>query len=118
MIVAGLVAGGAVFGFGPLPTFSGTTLSTAEALTRVVGSGAYILLAASGVTAVGLWISTLTDSGPGAIVATVIVAIASQVIDQIPSLHVMHPVRADARVARASRACSGSRSTGAACAPD
>ena len=91
VIVAGLVAGGAVFGFGPLPTFSGTTLSTAEALARVVGSGVYILLAASGITAVGLWISTLTDSGPGAIVATVIVAIASQVIDQIPNLHVLHP---------------------------
>ena len=51
----------------------------------------YILLAASGITAVGLWISTLTDSGPGAIVATVIVAIASQVIDQIPNLHALHP---------------------------
>jgi ABC-type transport system involved in multi-copper enzyme maturation permease subunit len=41
--------------------------------------------------AIGLFISTLTDSGPGAIVATVIVAIASQVIDQIPNLHVVHP---------------------------
>ena len=47
----------------------------------------YILLAAAGVTAIGLFISTLTDSGPGAIVGTVIVAIASQVLDQIPSLH-------------------------------
>src|SRR4249920_487086 len=78
-------------GSGPKPTFSGTTLSTTEALARVVGSGLYILLAASGITAVGLWISTLTDSGPGAIVATVIVAIAGQVIDQIPNLHVLHP---------------------------
>jgi ABC-2 type transport system permease protein len=91
VILAGMLAGGVVFGFGPLPTFSGTTLSTSEALLRVVASGAYILLAASGITAVGLFISTLTDSGPGAIVATVIVAIASQVIDQIPSLHVLHP---------------------------
>jgi ABC-2 type transport system permease protein len=91
VILAGTLAGGVVFGFGPLPTLSGTTLSTVDALLRVVGSGAYILLAASGITAVGLFISTLTDSGPGAIVATVIVAIASQVIDQIPSLRVMHP---------------------------
>jgi ABC-2 type transport system permease protein len=91
VILAGLLAGGVVFGFGPLPTLSGTTLSTNEALLRVVGSGVYILLAASGITAIGLFISTLTDSGPAAIVATVIVAIASQVIDQIPSLHVLHP---------------------------
>ena len=91
VILAGLVAGGAMFGFGPLPTFSGTTLSTGAALLRVIGSGAYILLAASGVMAVGLCISTVTDSGPGAIVATVIVAIASQVVDQIPNLHAIHP---------------------------
>jgi ABC-2 type transport system permease protein len=91
VILSGLLAGGVVFGFGPLPTLSGTTLSTSQALVRVIGSGVYILLAASGITAVGLFISTLTDSGPGAIVATVIVAIASQVVDQIPSLDVVHP---------------------------
>jgi ABC-2 type transport system permease protein len=91
VILAGLVAGGVVFGFGPLPTLSGTTLTFWQGLSRVVGSGAYILLAASGITAVGMFISTLTDSGPGAIVATVIVAIASQVVDNIPSLHAVHP---------------------------
>ncbi len=91
VILAGLLAGGVVFGFGPLPTLSGTTLTTWEALFRVIGSGVYILVAASGIMAVGLFISTLTDSGPGAIVATVIVAIASQVIDQIPNLHALHP---------------------------
>jgi ABC-2 type transport system permease protein len=36
-------------------------------------------------------ISTLTDSGPGAIVATVVLGIASEVADQIPSLRVIHP---------------------------
>lgn len=91
VILAGLLAGGVVFGFGPLPTLSGTTLPVWEGLARLVGSGAYILLAASGITAVGMFISTLTESGPGAIVATVIVAIASQVVDNIPSLHAVHP---------------------------
>jgi ABC-2 type transport system permease protein len=91
VILAGLLAGGVVFGFGPLPTLSGTTLTLWQGLVRVVGSGAYILLAASGITAVGMFISTLTDSGPGAIVATVIVAIASQVVDNIPSLHAVQP---------------------------
>ena len=65
VILAGLLAGGVVFGFGPLPTLSGTTLTTWEALFRVIGSGAYILVAASGIMAIGLFISTLTDSGPG-----------------------------------------------------
>jgi ABC-2 type transport system permease protein len=90
VVLAGLLAGGVVFGFGPLPTLSGTTLSVADTLLRIVASGIYILLAASGIMAVGLFVSTVTDSGPGAIVATVIVAIASQVLDNIPSLHAIH----------------------------
>jgi ABC-2 type transport system permease protein len=91
VVLAGLLAGGVVFGFGPLPTLSGTTLSVGATLARIVGSGVYILLAASGIMAVGVCISTTTDSGPGAIVATVVVAIASQVLDNIPSLHALHP---------------------------
>ncbi len=87
VICAGLVAGGIVFGIHPMPTLSGTSLSVVDGLARILASGAFILLAASGIVAVGMWISTLTDSGPGAIVATVIVAIASQIADQIPSLH-------------------------------
>jgi ABC-2 type transport system permease protein len=74
-----------------MPTLSGTSLSVLDALVRILASGAFILLAASGIVAVGMWISTLTDSGPGAIVATVIVAIASQIADQIPSLHRIQP---------------------------
>jgi len=91
VVASGLLAGGIVFGLGPLPTLSGTTLSLWEALSRVGGSGVYILLAASGVTAIGIFVSTLTDSGPGAIVATVIVAIVSQVVDNISSLRVVRP---------------------------
>ncbi|MGZ4132904.1 MAG: ABC transporter permease, partial [Actinomycetota bacterium] len=79
VILAGLLAGGVVFGIHPMPTFSGTALSVPGALLRILAAGVFILLAASGIVAVGMWISTLTDSGPGAIVATVIVAIASQI---------------------------------------
>lgn len=91
VVVAGLLAGGVVFGLGPLPTLSGTTLSIGAALARIAASGVYILLAASGVIAVGVFISTMTDSGPGAIVATVVVAIASQVLDNLPSLRALRP---------------------------
>jgi ABC-2 type transport system permease protein len=91
VVVAGLLAGGVVFGFRPLPTLSGTTLSVGATLLRILGAAAYILLAAFGITAIGLFVSTLTDSGPGAIVGTVVLAIASQVLDQIPSLHAIHP---------------------------
>jgi ABC-2 type transport system permease protein len=91
VIASGLLAGGVVFGIHPMPTLSGTSLSVLDGLARILASGVFILLAASGIVAVGMWISTLTDSGPGAIVATVIVAIASQIADQIPSLHAIQP---------------------------
>jgi ABC-2 type transport system permease protein len=91
VVSAGLLAGGVVFGIHAMPTLSGTTLSVVDGLARTLASAAYILLAASGIVSVGLWISTLTDSGPAAIVATVIVAIASQIADQIPSLHAIQP---------------------------
>jgi ABC-2 type transport system permease protein len=91
VVASGALFGGLAFGFGPLPTLSGTTLSVGGAAARILAAGAFMVLAASGLVAVGLCISTLTDSGPGATVATVILAIASEVCDNIPSLHVVHP---------------------------
>lgn len=90
VIASGALFGGIVFGFGPLPTLSGSSLSVVQASLRILGAGAYILLAAAGITAIGIFVSTLTDSGPGATVATVILAITSQILDNIPSLHAIH----------------------------
>jgi ABC-2 type transport system permease protein len=90
-IATGAIAGAIVFGFGPLPTLSGTTLSESESVLRIVASGLYMLGALSGVLSIGLFVSTRTDSGPGATVATIVLAIASQILDQIPSLRPIHP---------------------------
>jgi ABC-2 type transport system permease protein len=90
-IVCGLVAGAAVFGFGPLPTLSGTTLSVGQTLLRILAAGLYMIAVVSGIASIGLFISTRTDSGPGATVATIVAAIASQILDNIPSLDAIHP---------------------------
>ncbi len=90
-IVCGLAAGGAVFGWGPLPTLSGTTLSIGATLVRILAAGAYMVAVISGIASIGLFVSTRTDSGPGATVATIVVAIASQILDNIQSLHVIQP---------------------------
>lgn len=91
VVGCGAFWGGVVFGFHPLPTLSGTTLSVAEASLRILAAAGYILLGVSGIVAIGVFISTLTDSGPGATVATVILGIASEILDQIPNLRVIHP---------------------------
>ena len=85
-IVCGLVAGAAVFGWGPLPT-----LSVGATLARILAAGVYMVAAISGIASIGLFVSTRTDSGPGATVATIVAAIASQILDNIPSLHAIHP---------------------------
>ena len=89
-LVAGVAAGAVVFGLGPLPTLSGSTLSLSDGLVRIVAAGFFMLAALSGIASVGLFISTRTDSGPGATVATIVIAIASQILDQIPSLRAIH----------------------------
>jgi len=91
VVGCGAFWGGVVFGFKPLPTLSGTTLSVAQASLRILAAAGYILLGVSGIAAIGVCISTLTDSGPGAIVATVILGITSEIVDQIPNLRVIHP---------------------------
>jgi ABC-2 type transport system permease protein len=91
VIACGAIAGAIVFDFGPLPTLSGTALSVGETMLRILGAATYMILAVSGIAAIGIFISTLTDSGPGAAVATIVLAIASQILDNIPSLRVIHP---------------------------
>ena len=90
-ILCGLAAGAVVFGLGPLPTLSGSTLSVGAALVRILAAGLFMIVAISGIASIGLCISTRTDSGPGATVATIVVAIASQILDNIPSLHAIQP---------------------------
>jgi len=91
IVVVGLIAGGIAFGLGAAPTLSGTTLGTGEGLVRLAGAALYSVAAVAGLAAVGVFISTLTESGPGATVATVAVAIVGQIVGALSSLEVVHP---------------------------
>lgn len=91
VILVGLIAGGLAFGFGPLPTLSGSTLGEWEALLRIAGAGLYVFCGMAGLAAVGVFLSTITDSAPGAAVATMGLAIASQILDSLPALRGIHP---------------------------
>jgi ABC-2 type transport system permease protein len=91
VMVIGLVVGAIAFGYGPLPTLSGTTLTVAEGVVRIVAVAAYVLCGMAGLAAVGLFVSTLTSSGVGAAGATMAIAIASQIVDSLPAVRWMHP---------------------------
>jgi ABC-2 type transport system permease protein len=91
VMAVGLVAGGIAFGLGPLPTLSGTMLSEGTALLRIGAAGLYVLCGMAGLAAIGMFISTLTDSGLGAAGATMALAITSQIMDGLPALRAIQP---------------------------
>jgi len=91
IVVVGLIAGGLAFGLGPVPSLSGTTLSAGDAIVRLILAALYAAAGVSALAAVGLFISSLTESGPGATVATVGVAIVGQILGVIDAVDFLHP---------------------------
>ena len=89
--VVGLVTGAVLFGVGDLTLLSGTTVPLADGVLRVAGVVVYVGLSMMGLVAVGLFFSTLTEVPVGAMAATVVVAIVSSVLDQLPQLEAIHP---------------------------
>ena len=45
-----------------------------------------------GMTAIGLFVSTVTDVPVGAMAATVVLAVAAEVLDQLPQIAWLHPL--------------------------
>ncbi|MGN6446977.1 ABC transporter permease [Amnibacterium sp.] len=89
--VAGVLTGLVLFPVGPVTLLSGDQVPYAEGLLRLAAMAAYVGVAMLGLTAVGLFVSTLTDVPVGAMAATVVLAIASEVLDQLPQLDALHP---------------------------
>ena len=89
--VVGLAAGAALFGLGDATLLSGDTVPLGEALLRALGVAAYVALSLTGLVAVGLLMSTLTEVPVAAMAATVVVSVASTVLDALPQLSVVHP---------------------------
>jgi ABC-2 type transport system permease protein len=89
-IVAG-IAGISLFGTGSFTLLGGQTVSAGEGMLRILGVSVYVWLSLSGLLAVGLLISTLTEVPMGAMAGTLGFAILSLVLDSIPSLHAIQP---------------------------
>lgn len=89
--VVGLVTGGLLFGLGDVTLLSGDTVPLAEGLLRGLAVAAYVALSLTGLVAVGLLLSTLTEVPVGAMAATIVVAVTSSVLDQLPQLSAIHP---------------------------
>jgi ABC-2 type transport system permease protein len=91
LVVSGLIIGSILFPVGPVTLLSGDVVGLGESLGRVMLVALYASISLVGLSAVGLFISTLTDVPVGAMAATVIVPIVSQILDALPQLSAVHP---------------------------
>jgi ABC-2 type transport system permease protein len=66
-------------------------VSPGNALGRAALIAGYVTLSLLGMTAIGLFVSTLTEVPVGAMAAVVVLAIASQILDSIPQVSWIHP---------------------------
>ncbi|WP_329383269.1 ABC transporter permease [Streptomyces sp. NBC_01716] len=89
--VSALVVGALLFPLGDVTTISGTTISFGDGLLRAVLIALVVAASLIGLAALGLFVSTLTNSGIAAMATTVGLVITVQILDTIPQLHGIHP---------------------------
>lgn len=87
----GLAMGALLFPLGDVVLLSGDTISFPAAVLRALGVAVYVAISMAGLGAVGVFVSTLTDTPVGAMAATVTLAIVSQILDAIPQIDWLHP---------------------------
>ncbi len=86
-----LIVGVALFPVGPVTLLSGTTVSLAAGLLRLLFVTLYVAAAMAALGAIGLAISTLTEHAIGAIAAVMILVVTSEVVDNVPQLAAVGP---------------------------
>jgi ABC-2 type transport system permease protein len=89
--VVSLIMGVILFPVGPVTLLSGTTVSLADGLLRLLFVTLYVAAAMAALGAIGLAISTLTEHAIGAIAAILVLAVASEVADNVSQFAVIHP---------------------------
>ncbi|MBG6238724.1 ABC-2 type transport system permease protein [Mycetocola sp. CAN_C7] len=91
LVVAGTLIGALLFPVGPVTLLSGDLISVPESFARSALVAAYVAVSLLGLSAIGLFISTLTSVPVGAMAATVVVSVVAQILDVLPQLAWLHP---------------------------
>ncbi len=87
---AGELAGLVLFPSGDVVLLSGATVSYGDGLVRLLLVLVYVALTITVVSAIGLFVSTMTEVPLAAMAATLTVTVAAEVVDQIPQLSAIH----------------------------
>src|SRR4029453_14941493 len=89
--LVGSIMGLALFGGGDMTLLSGTQTSLADGVWRLVLTSLYLAAQFSALGAIGLFISTLTRTPPGATIAVVLINVMMFILDSISQLAWLHP---------------------------
>jgi len=84
--LSGLITGAILFGVHPLTLLSGDTVSVGSGLLRTAAIVGYVAFALTGLVAMGLFVSTLTEVPIAAMATTVAATIIFEVLDAVPQL--------------------------------
>ena len=91
VVAASLATGAALFPIGPVTLLSGNTVPLGQGLLRVLFVTLYVAAAMAALGAIGLAVSTFTEHPIGAIATVLVLAVISEIADNIPQFAVVHP---------------------------
>jgi ABC-2 type transport system permease protein len=91
VVAVGTLVGLVLFPVGPVTLLSGAQVTVGEGLVRLLAIAAYVAVSLLGLTAIGLFFSTLTTVPIGAMAATALLAVTAQIVGAIPQLEAVHP---------------------------
>jgi ABC-2 type transport system permease protein len=87
----GILVGLVLFPSGPVTLLSGTVIPLGDALVRVLLVTLYVAAMLAGVSAIGLFVSTLTEVPLAAMATTAILVVVAEILDAIPQIAGIHP---------------------------
>jgi ABC-2 type transport system permease protein len=91
VVVVGAIAGAALFPVGPVTLLSGQTIGVGDYLGRLLLMALYVTISLLGLSAIGLFASTLTTVPVGAMAATIVLSTVAQIVDALPQLSALDP---------------------------
>ncbi|WP_069814460.1 ABC transporter permease [Streptomyces sp. TP-A0874] len=91
VVLSALATGALLFPLGDVTLISGVTVPFSEGLLRTLAVAGAVALSLLGLATLGLFVSTLTNSGIAAMATTVGLLITVQIVNTIPQLHAIHP---------------------------
>lgn len=89
--LGGALIGVLLFPLGKATLLSGTQIGAGESLGRLLLMALYVTVSLLGLAAIGLFVSTLTSVPVGAMAATAVLAVVSQILGALDQLDWLHP---------------------------